>query len=85
MTSQQYADNLVARSCKVVIVYEEENENKVSIEMGDASKGHGLRLKWAQNPLVNLTYIAFEEESLLSIMKGATSTPKNHQNSLTLG
>lgn len=43
MTSQQIADDLIAKSCKVADVYEQSTLNDVSIEGVDASIRHSLR------------------------------------------
>lgn len=83
MTAQQYADDLVAKSCKVADVYDDWKLKNVFIEGVDACIRHSLRHYLARNPQADLTDIDFQAYSLLSIQREANATPENNQNNLT--
>lgn len=78
---KQNTDNLIAKSCEVADVHDEELLTGVFIEEVDSSIHHGLRHYLAQNPQVDLTDIAFQAKSLYSIQKGAGITSRIDQNS----
>lgn len=67
MTSQLYAEDLAVTSCKVADVYEEGILNNIFIKDADASIRNSLHQYWPQNPQADLSDIAFQAESLLSI------------------
>lgn len=71
MAPQQYADDLIAKSCKVVDVYYESTLNDVFIEGFDAGTKHSLRNYRITNSQEGITDIAFQAESLLTIRKGS--------------
>lgn len=71
MTPRQYADDLVAKPCKVAGVYNEGPLNDVFIKGVDACICHSLRHYWVQNPQKDLTDIALLAKSFLSIRKVA--------------
>lgn len=49
-THQQYANDLVAKYCKVAHVYDKGTLKDVFVEGVDASIRHSLRHFWAQDP-----------------------------------
>lgn len=59
MTPQQYANDLIAKLCKVADVYDESTLNDVFIEGVDASIQQSLRNFRVTNPHSDLTDIAF--------------------------
>lgn len=68
--SLQYADDLVAKSCKVTDAYGESILNDIFIELIDASIHDILRHHWTQNSQADLIHKNFSGELLLSIEKG---------------
>lgn len=62
MTLQQYADDLVPKSCKVADMFDELTLNDVIIKGVDPSIGRSLRSCWSTNARANLTDIAFQTE-----------------------
>lgn len=60
LTTQQYTDDTIAKSCKVVDVYDESTLNDVILKGIDPSIRHSLRNYWATNPQVDLTDMLFQ-------------------------
>lgn len=77
MTSEQFTDDLIAKSCKVAAVYVESTFNDVFIKGVDVSIRHSLRDYWASHPYADLTDIAFHADSLLAIQKGSRNVANN--------
>lgn len=67
----QYADYLNAKLCKVAGVYNDGNAKDVFIEYVDGCILPRLRQYSEQNSQADLTDIATQAESLLSVRKGA--------------
>lgn len=82
MTSLQYVDDLITKSCTVADVYGEVTLNDIFFEGVAASIRHGLPNYWASNAQDELTDIAFQVESLFPIWSCSGKTPtSNHLNS----
>lgn len=79
ITSQQYGDNIIAKSCKVADVYDESTLKGVFIELVDSSIRHSFRNNWTTHPEADLTEIAFQVESLLPIEKGSGNPSLDNQ------
>lgn len=79
VTPQQYADDLVASSCKVVDVHDEWSGYDLFIEGVDQSICNTLSQYWAQNLQVDLADIVFKAELLRSIQKSAKITSTTNQ------
>lgn len=80
MARQQYADGPFAASCKVADVYNDDTQNDMFTEAVDTSTYHGLQHHKWKTSQSELTYIAFQPESLLSIWDGADLvTTKNRK------
>lgn len=77
MTSQRTVENLIAKSWRVVKVYDESNHNNVFLERLDASIRHSICDYWAIYPHANLTYIAFHADSLFALEKGSRNATTN--------
>lgn len=73
--------DLIAKSCKAGDVHNEGTLIDVFIESIDTSICHSLSHYWTQNLQANLTNIAFQEKSFLSIQEGAGIVPNNNQGS----
>lgn len=69
MNAQLYAEELIAKSCMVAIVYSKGTLNNVLIERVDKSIYHSLRNYSATNPQGKPTDIAFQSKLLLAIQK----------------
>lgn len=69
MTLQQFAENLIADSCKVTYLYDKNTLNNVYIEGFDASTRHSWHKYWLTNPQLDIFNILFQAESLLSTQK----------------
>lgn len=78
MTSQQYADNLVAKSCKVAVFYGDRTQSNVFIEGFYLSIRDSLRHYWAQKPQTDLNDIVIQEEYLPSIQKSTGKATNNN-------
>lgn len=70
MTAQQYANNLIAKFCKVVDAYIVGTINKVFVERVDVAIGHSFCKYWLTNSQVDIIEIDFKAESSLAIQKG---------------
>lgn len=80
MTPQHYADDLVTKSRKLVDVYDEGAQNDIVVEGVDSMTCHCLRHYWCQKSEADLTEAAFQEESLLCLLKKAGFTSTTNQN-----
>lgn len=75
---QQYADNLITKSCKVADFHEEVTLNDIFIKVDDSSIWNSLRNYFVTNPQAHLTDIAFQAKSLMSIQNGFGNTLTNN-------
>lgn len=66
MTSEQLADDIIAKPHKVANVYDESTLNEASIDRVGQSICHRLQNYWATNPQSNLTDIAIQAKALLA-------------------
>lgn len=84
MKPKQYAEELLAGSCKVDDVYEDGRPNDAFTKNVDSSILHSFRNCSAQNSRADLIDIAFHAESLLFFQKGAgIKSTANHRNLTT--
>lgn len=67
MTSQQFAEDLIANSCKIATVYDKSTLNDVFVDGVNAFVHHSLRDYWALHPHPDLTNIALHADSFLAI------------------
>lgn len=79
MTPRHYADNLIAISCQVPDEYYRSTLSDVFIKGVDGSIRHSLRNCLATNSEADLTCIALQIESLLSIQEESRKTPISNQ------
>lgn len=75
MSTQQCADDLITKLCKVAAIYNEGTLNEVSIKEVDQSIRHSLQNYWETSLQAELTYIAFQVESPLSIQQESKQQP----------
>lgn len=85
MTPQRYADDFVSKQCKVGNVYDEWTLIEVYIKRAGLPICHSLRRYYPQNPNVDLTVIAFQTKSILSIRKSSGIKSKTNQNTCNQG
>lgn len=70
MTFQQFANGLIAKSCKVVDLYNKSTLNDVLIGGVDGSTSYSLQHSLPPHPLADLGDISFQAYSVLSIQNG---------------
>lgn len=80
MTSQQYADSLVAEWCKIAEIHLEGSVSDMFIKSVAASLCRSFYLYWAQNPKAYFTDVTFQAEFFLSIRKSASKALKTQFN-----
>lgn len=83
ITPQQFAKNLVAKSCKITNVYNKNPLKDVFIE-GVCASIHSLQHNWSTNNQADLTDIAFRAESVLSIQRASKNAATNNLRSTSL-
>lgn len=81
MIPRQYVGSPIGKSGTVANVYDECTLNDVFIEGGDQSIRHSLQNYWVTDPQADLTDIASQAETLLSIQKGSGQQPTVNQRS----